>query len=299
MAFRDIALAVLVAALWGFNFVVIKEGLDTFPPLFFSALRFLSAAFPAVLFLRRGTIAWSTLLKVGIVLGVVKYSLLYLGVKLGMPAGLSSLAIQSQVIFTAVLSAYVLKDAPSAWQRVGMGVALSGILLLASTRQGSVSREGFALVIGAAMAWSVANILIKKAAVDTFRLMVWMSVVPPLPLLVLSFLFEQGQWEALPRLGTFKGLGAVLYTGLLATIVAFGIWGHLFRKYSPNVVAPFALLVPVFGMASSMLVLGERLSGMHVAAALLVLAGLVLVVLGKRLPGLGRAPAVPHPLTKG
>ncbi len=298
MTLRDIALAVLVAAIWGFNFVVIKEGLDTFPPLLFSGLRFLFAAFPAVFFLRRGTISWGTILKVGLVLGLVKYSLLYLGVKAGMPAGLSSLALQSQVLFTAVLSAYLLKDAPSPWQRVGMGVALFGILLIATTRQGNVSGLGFSLVIAAAVAWAFANILIKKAAVDTFKLMVWMSVVPPLPLFVLSFLFEDGQAEALSRLMTLKGMGAVLYTGFLATILAFGLWGYLFRKYSPNVVAPFALLVPVFGMASSSLVLSERLSPVGLGAALLVFAGVVLIVLGRRPLSPLRAPAS-VPLTKG
>lgn len=299
MSLPHILLAVLVAALWGINFVVIKVGLDTFPPLLFSALRFLTAAFPAVFFLRRGNIAWSTILKIGMVLGVVKYSLLYLGVKAGMPAGLSSLAIQAQVLFTTVLSAYVLKDAPSLWQRVGIGVALSGIVLIAATRQGDVRGWGFALVIAAAFAWSLANILIKKASVDAFKLMVWISVVPPLPLLVLSFLFEDGQREALSRLMTFKGMGAVLYTGLLATIGAFGIWGYLFRKYSPNLVVPFALLVPVFGMASSAVVLGERMSAASLAAALLVLAGLVLVVLGRRIPIPARVEAQASPLKAG
>jgi O-acetylserine/cysteine efflux transporter len=297
MAFRDIVLAVLVAAIWGINFVVIKEGLDAFPPLLFSGLRFLFAAFPAVFFLRRGALGWSTLLKVGLVLGLVKYALLYLGVKAGVPAGLSSLVLQSQVIFTTVLSAYLLQDAPSRWQRVGMGVALLGMVLIATTRQGDVSGLGLALVIAAALAWSFANILIKKASVDTFKLMVWMSVVPPLPLFVLSFFFEDGQAEALSRLVTFKGAGAVLYTGFLATILAFGIWGHLMRKYSPNVVAPFSLLVPLFGMACSSLVLAERLSPVAMGAALLVFAGLVLIVLGRRPQRLPSPASVP--LMKG
>jgi O-acetylserine/cysteine efflux transporter len=284
MALADIALAVLVALIWGFNFVVIKAGLDSFPPLLFSALRFLSVAFPAVFFLRRGSLTWRTVVKIGVVLGVVKYSLLYLGIQVGMPAGLSSLAIQSQVLFTTLFSAVLLKDSPSRWQRAGMGVAFAGIVLLATTRQGSVSGTGFALVIAAAVAWAFANILIKQAAAkDPFTLMVWMSVVPPLPLLVLSFLFEDGQGEALSQLLTLEGLGAVLYTGLLATLLAFGLWGHLFRKYSPNVVAPFALLVPVFGIASSALVLEERLSAASLVAAALVFAGLAIIVLGARL----------------
>ncbi|WP_438007388.1 EamA family transporter [Sorangium sp. So ce321] len=280
---RDVVLGVLTALLWGFNFIVIKLGLASFPPLLFLALRFLVAALPAAFFVGRKDIPWRVILQVGLVLGVVKFSLLYLGVNVGMPAGLSSLAIQSQVPFTILLSSIVLHDSPSRMQKRGMAIALGGIVLLAFTRQGNVDPLGVALILAAAVAWAVTNIFLKRTSgVDPFRLMIWMSLVPPLPLLVLSYLFEDGQVNAVSHMGA-AGLGAVLYTGLVATVLAFGIWGRLLRRYSANLIAPFGLLVPVFGMAFSALLLHERLSSDGIFAATLIFLGLLTVVLGPRL----------------
>jgi O-acetylserine/cysteine efflux transporter len=282
MRLRDIALAVLVTLIWGFNFVVIDAGLADFPPLLFSALRFTVAAVPAVFFLRRGDIPWKAIVSVGVVLGVVKYSLLYVGINLGMPPGMASLVIQAQALFTMVFAAVVLKDNPNTRQRIGIGVGLAGLSLIAVTALSPTKVTGFVLVVGAAAAWGVANILIKRANVDNFRLMVWMSTVPPVPLLIASLLLEKGQLAAFPKLLTFRGLGAVVYTGLVATVFAFGAWGYLFRRYSTHTVAPFSLLVRVFGMATAALLLGERVTPLGMAAAAVVLAGLVIIVLGGR-----------------
>jgi len=290
---RDVLLGLLTALLWGLNFVVIKLGLASFPPLLFSALRFLVAAFPAVFFIGRKDIPWRVILQVGCMLGVIKYSLLYVGVKIGMPAGLSSLAIQAQVPFTILLSSVLLHDSPSRMQKGGIAIALGGIVLLASMRQGDVDPTGFALVLAAAVAWAVTNILLKRAGrVDPFRLMIWMSLVPPLPLLVLSYPFEDGQVAAIAHMG-LAGLGTVLYTGLVATVLAFGIWGRLLRRYSANLIAPFGLLVPVFGMALSALLLGERSSGAAILAAAMVFLGLSTVVIGPHLERKLARPAIP------
>jgi O-acetylserine/cysteine efflux transporter len=282
-------MAILVALLWGFNFIVIKFGLDAFPPLLFSALRFFCAAFPAVFFIDRKQIPWRVILQVGIVLGVIKYSLLYLGIKAGMPAGLSSLALQAQVPFTILLSAFLLGDSPTRIQRLGIAIALVGIAIIAYGRASDTSMVGLVLLISAAVAWACANVLIKRAGkrsggVDPFRLMVWMSVVPPLPLLVISLFTEHDQVAAVSHMG-LGGLGAVIYTGPIATVVAFGLWGRLLHTYSATLVTPFALLVPVFGIAFSALLLGETLTPVNLSAVLVVLLGLVTVVLGPRLAG--------------
>jgi O-acetylserine/cysteine efflux transporter len=283
MAPRHVATAILVALIWGFNFIVIKFGLNSFPPLLFSALRFACAAFPAVLFIKRRQVPWRLILQVGIVLGVIKYSLLYLGIKHGMPAGLSSLALQAQVPFTILLSVFVLGDSPSRIQRVGIALALGGIAVIAYGRAGSLSMLGLVLVVSAAVAWACANVLIKRSGgADPFRLMVWMSLVPPVPLLLVSLFTEQDQVAAVAHMG-LGGLGAVLYTGPIATVIAFGLWGRLLHTYSANVVTPFALLVPVFGIAFSTMILGEPLTPSGLAAAALVLLGLATVVLGPRL----------------
>jgi len=283
MTARHVSLAILVALIWGFNFIVIKFGLHAFPPLLFSALRFLCAALPAVLFVDRKQIPWRLIVQVGIVLGVVKYSLLYLGINGGMPAGLSSLVLQAQVPFTILLSVFVLGDTASRVQRIGVGIALAGIAVIGYGRAGGLTTLGLVLVVSAALAWACANLLIKRSGgADPFRLMVWMSLVPPLPLLAMSLLTEHGQLAAVRNMG-LGGLGAVLYTGPIATVVAFGIWGRLLHTYSASLVTPFALLVPVFGMAFSTLLLDEPLAPVTLSAAGLVLLGLATVVLGPRL----------------
>lgn len=289
MPFRDVLLAVLVAAIWGFNFVVIKVGLDAFPPLFFSALRFTFAAFPAVLLLDRGNVPWRAIVGVGLSLGVVMFSLLFLGMHAGMPPGLSSLVLQCQAVFTAVLAAAVLGQAILAEQVLGFVVAFAGFGLIGWDIQsghqggGQTSLPGFVLVIGSAMAWAVSNILTKQAGkVDMLRLTIWMCLVPPLPLLGLSAIFESHQLQALARLD-WLGAGAVLYTAWLSSLVGYGLWNWLLRRHSPGQVAPFSLLVPVFGMLSAYVCLGETLSPLRQWASLLAFAGVLLNVYGRPL----------------
>jgi O-acetylserine/cysteine efflux transporter len=187
-------------------------------------------------------------------------------------------------------------------QRIGIAVALGGVSVLAYGRAGGVTMLGLVLVVGSAMAWACANVVIKRSGgADPLRLMAWMSLIPPLPLLILSLLTEQHQMAAVWNMG-LGGLGAILYTGPLATIVAYGIWGRLLQAYSATLVTPFALLIPMFGLAFSALILGEPLTPTNLSAAALVLAGLAAVVLSPRFAGsialLAPKAALPGPDTR-
>ncbi|MBU1000985.1 MAG: EamA family transporter [Proteobacteria bacterium] len=281
MKTRDLVLALIVAVVWGFTFVVIEVGLTSFPPLLFSALRFFAAAFPAVFFVRRGNVPWNVIFSVGLIFGAAYFGLLFVGMKLGVPAGLASLLVQIQAAFTAILAAVILKDPPVAAQKLGMGIAFVGIGLIAWEFVGESSGLGLTMVLASAFVWSLSNIILKRAgSIDMFRLMIWMSLVPILPLLGLSALTESGQLEALASLD-LRGIGAVLYVGYCATVFGFGVWGDLFKRYPPNVVAPFSLLVPVFGMTFSWLLLGEEFTLLKLGASALVFVGLATNVLGR------------------
>ncbi len=283
MSFRDFLLALLVVVLWAFNFIVIKVGLDEFPPLLFSCLRFVAAALPAVLLVGRGAIPWRVILGVGLTLGAGMFSFLTLGMAHGVPPGLASLLMQFQAVLTPLLALAVLGDQPSGWQKTGIGVAVSGIVLIGWELSASATTLGLLLVLCGAASWAMANIQIKQAGrIDAFRLIIWMSLVPPLPLALLSLIFESGQAQALRGM-TFTGVAAVLYTGLASTVLAFGIWSRLIRKHTPTVVAPFSLLVPVFGMAFAALIFGESFGPRRLLAAALVFCGVFLAALGPRL----------------
>src|SRR5918998_167199 len=191
MPARSIALLVLVTAVWGVNFVVIPVGLDPFPPLLFNALRFTFMALPAVFLVGMPRVPWKLVLGFGFLLGVVKFGLLFVSIALGMPAGLSSLLLQLQVIFTIVFAGFVLHERPRREQIAGAGVAFAGLAVIGIDRAASAPVVPFLLVLAAAAAWGVTNVMTRMAQPpDPLALLVWASVVPPLPLLGLSLLFE-------------------------------------------------------------------------------------------------------------
>ncbi|MFD7426204.1 EamA family transporter [Streptomyces sp. NPDC059818] len=288
-----IALAALVAAVWGVNFVVIELGLDHFPPLLFSALRFLAAALPAVFLVGPPKVARKWIVGVGLALGVAKFGLLFIGMDRGMGAGLSSLVLQAQAVFTALFAALALGERPGRTRVLGMAVALAGIGVAAVDEGADGPVLAFVLVIAAAACWGVSNVLTRRAAPpDALNFMVWVSTVPVLPLLGLSLLFEG--WDrdtrALAALD-WSGAGIIVYVAWITTVFGFGAWGFLLSRYPASSVAPFTLLVPVFGMSSAALLLDESVSPLRWCAAALLVGGVALTSLaGARRP----RPATPE-----
>ncbi|WP_182898134.1 EamA family transporter [Microbispora sp. H10830] len=274
---RHLALAVALAAVWGVNFVVMQTGLKHYPPLTYAALRFLLAAFPAVLVAGGPRVPWRWVLATGASLGVAQYGLLLLGMRAGMPAGLTSLVIQVQAVFTALFATALLGERLGPRRIAGMAVAFGGLGLIAAgvaARSGAIPFGAFLLCVGAAAGWGLGNVATRKAAPpDSLRFMVWVSAVSAPPLLVLSLVTEGPS-----SLTSFtpEGVGAVLYTAFLSTLGGFAVWGWLLARYDASVVAPYSLLVPVFGIASAALFTGELISPLTVAAGALILAGLLL-----------------------
>ncbi|MFF0966287.1 EamA family transporter [Streptomyces sp. NPDC003703] len=276
-----VLLAVLVAAVWGVNFTVIEVGLGHFPPLLFSALRFLAAALPAVFLVGRPKVAWKWIVGVGLVLGVAKFGLLFVGMDYGMPAGLSSLVLQIQAVFTALFAFVALGERPTRLRLAGMGVALAGIAV-AAVDEGTTGPLGaFVLVVVAAACWGVSNVLTRKAAPpDSLNFMVWVSTVPVLPLLGLSLLTEGPSQDLAALRGLdWQGAGTVLYVAWVTTVFGFGAWGWLLRRHPASTVAPFSLLVPVFGMSAAALFLDESVTPLRWCAAALLVGGVALTSL--------------------
>jgi O-acetylserine/cysteine efflux transporter len=223
----------------------------------------------------RPKVAWKWIVAVGLVLGVAKFSFLFVGMDAGMPAGLSSLVLQSQAVFTAAIAALTLGERPSRMRLLGMTVALAGIAVAAVDEGTSGPLGAFALVVGAAVCWGATNVLTRKAAPpDALNFMVWVSTVPVLPLLVLSLLTEGPSRDlAALRALDWQGAGTVLYVAWITTVFGFGVWGFLLRHHPASTVAPFSLLVPVFGMSSAFLFLSEPVSPLRWCAAVLLVAG--------------------------
>jgi O-acetylserine/cysteine efflux transporter len=286
MPARSIALLVLVTAVWGVNFVVIHVGLEHFPPLLFNALRFTFMALPAVFLVGRPRVPWKIVLAFGFLLGVVKFGLLFVSIDLGMPAGLSSLLLQLQVIFTIVFAAFVLRERPRREQVIGAAVAFGGLAVIGIDRAASAPVLPFLLILAAAAAWGVTNVITRVAQPpDPLAMLVWASLVPPLPLLAMSLAFEgPGQiGDALASVDP-AGLGALAFVSLAAGLFGFATWTALLKRHTAASVTPFALLVPVFGIASAALLLGERPSALELGGAALICAGLAATLIPARAP---------------
>jgi O-acetylserine/cysteine efflux transporter len=296
-----IVLAVLIAAIWGLNFVIIEVGLEDFPPLLLSALRYTLAALP-LLFLGGGPmVPWRWILAVGAGIGVVKFSLLFVGMDVGMPAGLASLVLQVQAFFTIGFAAVLLRERPRAAQAAGLALATAGLALVASGLGGEATPAGLALVIGSAAAWGLANVAIKSASPpDALRFMTWICVVPPVPLFALSLSFEGPSRVADALAGVdLGGVLAVAYIAFAATTLGWGLWAYLLHAYSTGTVAPFSLLVPVFGLGFAALLLGEPLGLRTVVAAVLVVSGVLLTQRAPRMSPHIATTAVRRPLRGG
>lgn len=285
MPIRHILLALLVVAIWGFNFVVIKLSVEALPPILAAALRFAAAAFPAVLFVRPPKAPAWIVIAFGLSFGFALYASLNLSISWGMPAGLSSLVLQTQAFFTMAMAFVLLGERPSRFQIMGAGIAFLGIAVIALERIEGAGLVPLLMVLLAALAWGLANVLTKKAGkVSAVAFTVWGSLVAPIPLLAASFLAEGGD-TIIAALAGFSWSDAALIAFLAypATLLGGGIWSWLLGRHPASIVAPFTLLVPITGLLSGYLVLGESITPVEILGGLFVIAGLV-VTLKKATP---------------
>ena len=271
---RHVAIAVLVALTWGVNFVVLHVGLESFPPLLFTGLRFLLVAL-LIPFVPRPGVGARWVIVVGLFMSAGHHGLVTLGLHEGMPAGLASLVLQLQAAFTIGFAVLLIGEQPRRAQLVGGAVALGGIAIIASGRGAAVPLGAILLTIGGACSWGLGNVAARKAASpNPLGLLVWSSLVPPIPLFTLSAIFERGEVVTMDA----SGVLALAYVVILSTLGGFGAWVWLLRQHSASTVAPFSLLVPVFGIASAWLFLSEAPSATELLGAGVVLMGLSLTV---------------------
>jgi O-acetylserine/cysteine efflux transporter len=287
MSPKDLLLALVVIIVWGMNFVVIKIGLDDMPPMLLGALRFMLAAFPAILFIKRPQIPLRWLLLYGAIISLGQFAFLFYAMSVGMPAGLASLVLQSQAFFTLLFAALFLGERLRMANLFGLLVAAGGLLLIGLQGDRLMTLAGFALTICAASMWALGNIVTRKLGkVNLVGLVVWGSLVPPLPFLALSWFLEGPEViEAALRGINLNSILVLIYLAFGATILGYGLWSRLLSRYPVSQVAPFSLLVPVVGLTSSALLLDERLGPLQVLGALLVMLGLLINVCGGWLYG--------------
>lgn len=299
---RDAVLAASVALVWGLSFVVVKWGLRDMPPLFFAALRFGAVAVLAPLVPRpRGGVAW--LAAYGLAWGALQFGGLFTALALGLPAGVASLVIQSQVLFTTAFAVGLGLERPTARHAVVAGLAIAGLAVVTAARGQSVPLVGLAAATVAAAGWAAANVLVRRLlargiAVTTPSFVVWASVVPALALGGASLVVEGPSAVATTALHfTFRTAAVLAYQSGAALLFGALAWNHLLARYSPSAVAPFGLLAPLVGVASGWALFGER-GGVGIVVGGALLLASVAATLYRGTPAKAGAPASAISTTK-
>jgi O-acetylserine/cysteine efflux transporter len=272
---RDAVLALVVAVCWAVNFVVIDIGLESFPPLLFAALRFGLIAFPAIFFVPPPDVRWPAVVGVGLFICVGQFGLLFVAMNIGLPAGLASVIAPLQPVFTIPLAVLALGERPRLRPVAGVSLAIAGLGIIAAGRAPGVPLLAGALGVASAASWGCGNVVTRAAgAKRPFSLLVWSSVVAPVPLLGLSLIFEGTRWQSAASSVGASGIAALAYVVVVSTFFGYGVWYWLMSRYPASTVAPFTLLVPVVGILTAWLVRGEHPTWGELLGSLIVLVGL-------------------------
>ncbi|MBF7688926.1 EamA family transporter [Acinetobacter rathckeae] len=290
MTIKDFLLACIVILAWGVNFVVIKFGVQDIPPFLLGCLRFVFVVFPAIFFIKRPPVPTRLILMYGLAISFGQFSLLFFAMYLGMPTGIASLASQAQVFFTLLLGVLFLKETLKIQHIMGMLVASMGLIILAISKAGINSHVPlipFLFILAAALSWAIGNIcnkvILKHANVNALSLVVWAGLVPIIPFFLCSV------WlDGIDKVGMSlahiqaKDIFVVFYLSIVCSLVGYGLWGYLLNKYETWRVAPLTLLIPVVGLITGFIVLGERLSYTQYIGVVVIGLGLCINMFGQR-----------------
>jgi O-acetylserine/cysteine efflux transporter len=284
MKIGHLLLAISITAIWGVNFSVIKLGLIAVDPLVLAGIRFTLCALPAILFIPKPDVQWRYIVGYGLVFGIGLWGVVNMGIKAGLSAGIASLVLQFSAFFTIVLGSWAFKEAISRYQLAGIGIACCGLLSILSIADGTVTTTGLCLALLGAVAWSVANVISKKAkTTQVFAFLVWSSAFSPIPLFALDYAVNGSTgYSALVNQLDYRAVLSILFQVYPNTLFGYWVWNSLLKRYPVSTVAPLSLLVPVFGLLGSVLIFDERLSLNKLIAVVLIVAGLGVGLYGQR-----------------
>ena len=273
---NDLILGILVMIVWGLNFSVIKLGVNEIDPLLLTAFRFTLVALPALFFVKKPDVSWLYLIAYGWIFAIGVWGMATWSIEAGLSAGMASVLLQMNVAFGLFLGYFLLKEALPLNKIIGSALALSGLFLSLTVTDGSVTTMGLMLILLAALSWSLASIIIKKAGTkQIFAFSLWAMACAPLPLFLIVYL-QSGidVFIQLPEQLNGRVAFSVLFQAYPVTLLGYWIWNRLLVTYPLTTVAPLTLLVPIFGLLGGVLFYQEEIGLIKLAASLCVISGI-------------------------
>lgn len=283
MPIKDIMIIIAVTTIWGLNFSVTKIGMEHMPPLFLNAVRFSVVALLAFI-IPRPSVDWRIFAGIGVFIGVIKFSLMFVSINIGLGAGLASVIVQGQVFFTIILALLIYKERVQNYQIIGLLIGFIGLFIMSFDDGGDFNFLGFMLTVVAALMWGIANMFFRHTgSTEAVAVIVWASVVAVIPLWLLSAFFDGPE----VIINTIENINmqsilVILFASALSTIFAYSMWGKMLSKYKAADVTPFALLIPVSGLLGGVFLVDETISRTAMIGIIILMAGLVVSILGGR-----------------
>ncbi len=271
--------AILVAACWGGNYIAARYALNEMPPMLLLCLRFIATSALLLPFFPRPVGKVKDIAIISFFLGVLHFPLMFVPIHMGMDVSTSVIASQLGVPFSCLLGIIFFKETIGRWRALGMLISFIGIIIICGSPRIMQQYIPFIIACCSALAWAVSNIYMKRfATVNMLGVLAWTSLFAAPQLAVLSWLFEDGQLQIMQQ-ASVKAWLSLSYTVVLSTIVAYGLWFHLMSRHPVNVIVPYSLLIPPFGLTFIHITFDEPLSLQFIIGGIFTIIGVGIIVL--------------------
>ena len=282
MPFRDIALAISVPLLWGIGFVVTKPGMEQFPPMLINGLRWSLSGIILVWWFPIPKKYLKSIFLVSIVACTIQYSLTFSGLNL-IEASSAVLFIQCEVPFGVLIAYFFLKEKPKLKNLLGILIAFIGLIVLSGSPNLEGKYIGVILVLSGAFTWALGQVLVKPISekINGVVLTAWIGIFAGPQLIIASQIIEGNALDSILS-ADYKAWLIVLYLALLMNALGYSIWYYVLGRYPVNKILPVMLLLPVSGVLTAIVFLGEKPDIKVFIGGLIILIGVGLILIGKK-----------------
>jgi len=283
MSINQILLALIVPITWGFGYALTKIGMDQFTPLLLMSLRFGIAGLILVWFTKPPWGFMRELFIIAFIGSTIQYGFTYYGLK-GIDVSTASILVQLEGPILALLSTLILKERLGWPRALGMGLAFTGVVVIAGEPRLSDSLDSVALVITGAVFWAIAQIMISRLkSLSGITILAWVAIIATPQMLLISLLIEEGQWESI-KTANLVDWSIVFYLSFIMTVIGYSVWYHLLRICDVSKISPFLMLLPVTSIIAGMVLLGEQFTLAMGIGGVLVMTGVASTLIKWREP---------------
>jgi len=280
---KQIFLALIVPITWGFGYALTKIGMDQFTPLLLMSLRFGIAGLILVWFTKPPWGFMRELFIIAFIGSTIQYGFTYYGLK-GIDVSTASILVQLEGPILALLSTLILKERLGWPRALGMGLAFTGVIVIAGEPRLSDSLDSVALVITGAVFWAIAQIMISRLkSLSGITILTWVAIIATPQMLLISLIIEEGQWEAI-KTANFVDWSIVFYLSFIMTVIGYSVWYHLLRICDVSKISPFLMLLPVTSIIAGIVLLNEQFTLAMGIGGLLVMTGVASTLIKWRWP---------------